>query len=115
MGEGASARHEIPGHRFENAGKPLHDRRYVVLVAAQQADRTAPRQIFDRKNLRRETGELAHGASRCEVEKIGLCNRTQSDGGREVAPGTPAEFAAFIASESARLKKLVELTGIRMD
>jgi tripartite-type tricarboxylate transporter receptor subunit TctC len=40
--------------------------------------------------------------------------RIRAQGG-EVAPGTPAEFAAFIASESARLKKLVELTGVRMD
>jgi hypothetical protein len=71
--------------------------------------------MLDRENPGREPGELTHGAARCEVEKIGLCNRTQSDGGREVAPGTPAEFAAFIASESARLKKLVELTGVRMD
>ena len=37
------------------------------------------------------------------------------DLGGEVAPGTPAEFAAFIAGESARLKKLVESTGVRMD
>ena len=43
-----------------------------------------------------------------------LGERIRAQGG-EVAPGTPAEFAAFIASESARLKKLVELTGIRMD
>ena len=41
-------------------------------------------------------------------------DRIRTQGG-EVAPGTPAEFAAFIASESARLKKLIELTGVRMD
>jgi len=41
-------------------------------------------------------------------------DRIRAQGG-EVAPSTPAEFAAFIASESARLKKLVELTAVRMD
>jgi tripartite-type tricarboxylate transporter receptor subunit TctC len=35
--------------------------------------------------------------------------------GAEVASGTPAEFAAFVASESARLKQLIETTGVRMD
>ncbi len=35
--------------------------------------------------------------------------------GGEVAPSTPSEFAAFIKSESARLKALVEATGIRLD
>ena len=35
--------------------------------------------------------------------------------GGEVWPGTPAEFAAFIASETARLKKLMEATGVRIE
>ena len=35
--------------------------------------------------------------------------------GAEVAPGTPAEFAAFVASELARLKKLVDLTGVKVE
>jgi tripartite-type tricarboxylate transporter receptor subunit TctC len=35
--------------------------------------------------------------------------------GGEVAPSSPSEFAAFIKSESARLKALIEATGIRMD
>ena len=35
--------------------------------------------------------------------------------GAEIAPSTPAELAAFIASETARLKKLIETTGVRMD
>jgi tripartite-type tricarboxylate transporter receptor subunit TctC len=35
--------------------------------------------------------------------------------GAEIAPSTPAELAAFIASETARLKKLIETTGVRME
>jgi tripartite-type tricarboxylate transporter receptor subunit TctC len=35
--------------------------------------------------------------------------------GAEAAPGTPDEFAAFINSESAKMKKLVELTGMRAE
>jgi tripartite-type tricarboxylate transporter receptor subunit TctC len=35
--------------------------------------------------------------------------------GAEIAPSTPAELAAFIANETARLKKLIEATGIRTD
>jgi tripartite-type tricarboxylate transporter receptor subunit TctC len=35
--------------------------------------------------------------------------------GAEAAPGTPDEFAAFIRSESAKMKTLVELTGMRAD
>jgi len=35
--------------------------------------------------------------------------------GAETAPSTPAELTAFIASESARLKKLIESIGIRME
>jgi tripartite-type tricarboxylate transporter receptor subunit TctC len=35
--------------------------------------------------------------------------------GAEAAPGTPAEFAAFIKSESAKMKRLIELTGMRVD
>jgi len=35
--------------------------------------------------------------------------------GAEAAPGTPEEFAAFITSESAKMKSLVELTGMRAD
>jgi tripartite-type tricarboxylate transporter receptor subunit TctC len=38
--------------------------------------------------------------------------RTQ---GAEAAPGTPAELAAFMASETLRLKTLVETTGLVMD
>ena len=35
--------------------------------------------------------------------------------GSELAAGTPAEFSAFIRSETARLKKVVDLAGIRME
>lgn len=35
--------------------------------------------------------------------------------GAEVASGTPDEFAAYISSEAAKMKKLVELTGMRVD
>jgi tripartite-type tricarboxylate transporter receptor subunit TctC len=35
--------------------------------------------------------------------------------GAEAAPGTPEAFAAFIESESAKMKKLVALTGMRAD
>jgi tripartite-type tricarboxylate transporter receptor subunit TctC len=35
--------------------------------------------------------------------------------GAEVAVGTPAEFAAFIASETARLKKVIDASGMRLD
>lgn len=35
--------------------------------------------------------------------------------GAEAAPGTPDEFAAFIRSESAKMKKLIELTGMRAE
>jgi tripartite-type tricarboxylate transporter receptor subunit TctC len=35
--------------------------------------------------------------------------------GAEAAPGTPDEFAAFIKSESAKMKRLIELTGMRAD
>jgi tripartite-type tricarboxylate transporter receptor subunit TctC len=34
--------------------------------------------------------------------------------GGEVSPGTPAELTAFIASESTRLKSLIEATGLLM-
>jgi tripartite-type tricarboxylate transporter receptor subunit TctC len=35
--------------------------------------------------------------------------------GGQVAAGTPAQFASFIASETLRLKKLIETAGIRAD
>ena len=35
--------------------------------------------------------------------------------GSEAAPGTPDEFAAYMSGESAKMKKLIELTGMRAD
>jgi len=35
--------------------------------------------------------------------------------GATAAPGTPDEFAAYVKSESAKMKRLVELTGMRVD
>ncbi|HEY6722049.1 MAG TPA: tripartite tricarboxylate transporter substrate binding protein [Burkholderiales bacterium] len=35
--------------------------------------------------------------------------------GAEAAPGTPDEFAAYINSEAAKMKRLIELTGMRVD
>jgi tripartite-type tricarboxylate transporter receptor subunit TctC len=35
--------------------------------------------------------------------------------GAEAAPGTPEEFAQFIRSETASMKALIELTGMRVD
>lgn len=35
--------------------------------------------------------------------------------GAEAAHGTPDEFAAFMGSESARMKRLIELTGMRVN
>ena len=35
--------------------------------------------------------------------------------GPQAAPGTPEEFAAFISKESAKMKKLIDLTGMRVD
>ena len=35
--------------------------------------------------------------------------------GAEPLPGTPAEFASYMASETARLKRLIETVGLRMD
>jgi len=33
--------------------------------------------------------------------------------GAEPAPGTPAQFAAFIKSETVKLKKVIESAGIK--
>jgi tripartite-type tricarboxylate transporter receptor subunit TctC len=35
--------------------------------------------------------------------------------GAEISPGTPADFATFISRETARLKALIEATGVRMN
>jgi tripartite-type tricarboxylate transporter receptor subunit TctC len=33
--------------------------------------------------------------------------------GAEAAPGSPAEFAEFIRAETASMKRLIEITGMR--
>jgi tripartite-type tricarboxylate transporter receptor subunit TctC len=35
--------------------------------------------------------------------------------GAEPAPSTPEEFAAFIQDESEKMKRLIEVTGMRAD
>jgi tripartite-type tricarboxylate transporter receptor subunit TctC len=35
--------------------------------------------------------------------------------GAEAAAGTPEEFAAYISSEASKMKRLIELTGMRVD
>jgi tripartite-type tricarboxylate transporter receptor subunit TctC len=35
--------------------------------------------------------------------------------GAEAAPGTPREFADFISSESAKMRQLIEITGMRVE
>jgi tripartite-type tricarboxylate transporter receptor subunit TctC len=35
--------------------------------------------------------------------------------GAQPAPDSPAEFAAYIAAESAKMKRLIEITGMRAD
>ena len=56
--------------------------------------------------LNRDIGEILQTP---EMQTILLAQ------GAEAAPGTPDEFAAFIKSESAKMKKLIELTGMRVD
>ena len=56
--------------------------------------------------LNREIGDILHApAMRAPLLAQGA----------EPAPGTPAAFAAYIASESAKMKRLIELTGMRAD
>jgi tripartite-type tricarboxylate transporter receptor subunit TctC len=56
--------------------------------------------------LNRDIGEILHTPS---------MRTTLLAQGAVAAPGTPDEFAAFISSESSKMKKLVELTGMRVD
>jgi hypothetical protein len=35
--------------------------------------------------------------------------------GATAAPGTPDEFAAYMKSESANMKRLIGMTGMRVD
>lgn len=50
-----------------------------------------------------------------EILKTPAMRATLLAQGAEAAPGTSDEFAAFINSESAKMKKLIELTGMRAD
>lgn len=50
-----------------------------------------------------------------EVLQTSAMQQTLLAQGAEAAPGTPDEFAAFMNSESAKMKKLIEVTGMRAD
>jgi tripartite-type tricarboxylate transporter receptor subunit TctC len=50
-----------------------------------------------------------------EVLRMPAMHATLLTQGARAAPGTPGEFAAYIASESAKMKRLIELTGMRTD
>jgi tripartite-type tricarboxylate transporter receptor subunit TctC len=50
-----------------------------------------------------------------EILKTPAMQATLLAQGAEAAPGTPAEFAAFIDGESAKMKKLVAQTGMRVE
>lgn len=56
--------------------------------------------------LNRDVGEILHTP---EMQATLLAQ------GSEAAPGTPEEFAAYINSEAAKMKKLIELTGMRAE
>jgi len=65
--------------------------------------RTPPALI---SRLNREIGEIL---------KTPEMQKTLFAQGAEARPGTPEEFAAFINSESGKMNKLIELTGMRVD
>jgi tripartite-type tricarboxylate transporter receptor subunit TctC len=50
-----------------------------------------------------------------EVLRTPAMQATLLTQGARAAPGTPGEFAAYIASESTKMKRLIELTGMRAD
>lgn len=50
-----------------------------------------------------------------EILKTPEMQKTLFAQGATAAPGTPEEFAAFISKESAKMKKLIDLTGMRVD
>lgn len=56
--------------------------------------------------LNRDIGEILRGSA---IQTTLLAQ------GAQAAPGTPDEFAGFISSESAKMKKLIEQTGMRAD
>lgn len=63
-----------------------------------------PDAIVDKLN--RDIGEILQSAD--------VRARLQAQGA-EAAPGRPEQFAEFIASETSRLKKLIEGAGLRME
>ena len=50
-----------------------------------------------------------------EILRTAAMKETLLAQGAEPAPGSPDEFAAFIGGESAKMKKLIEATGMRAD
>lgn len=50
-----------------------------------------------------------------EVLRTPAMHATLLAQGARAAPGTPSELAAYITSESAKMKRLIELTGMRAD
>jgi tripartite-type tricarboxylate transporter receptor subunit TctC len=50
-----------------------------------------------------------------DILKTPAMQTTLLEQGARAAPGTPGEFAAFMNSESAKMKRLIELTGMRAD
>ncbi|MGZ9039108.1 MAG: tripartite tricarboxylate transporter substrate-binding protein, partial [Burkholderiales bacterium] len=50
-----------------------------------------------------------------EILRMPAMHATLLTHGARAAPGTPSEFAAYINSESASMKRLIELTGMRVD
>lgn len=63
-----------------------------------------PTVLIDRLN--REIGEILQTPE---------MRRTLLTQGAQAAPGTPNQFADFIKSESAKMRQLIELTGMRVD
>jgi tripartite-type tricarboxylate transporter receptor subunit TctC len=50
-----------------------------------------------------------------EVLRMPAMHATLLAQGARAAPGTPSDFAAYITSESANMKRLIERTGMRAD
>jgi len=50
-----------------------------------------------------------------EILRSSAMHATLLAQGAQAAPDTPAEFAAYIATESAKMKRLIEVTGMRAD
>ena len=65
----------------------------------------------------RTPGELINRLNRdiVEVVRSPAAREWLLGQGAEPAPGTPAEFAAFIKSETAKWKKVIEASGAKVD